>query len=227
MKMSKWLAAVAAAALVASLSGLLFLSFAYYNLRKQVVAIAAAGTSHSSMRLAVIQAQLSQVENPIIVIGDSIVETAKWPETICNHPVVNAGISGARIGFFAERAPRFLKGTKSALVVLAIGINDAGKGYDEHSFRSAYSETLKTILSPVAISTIVGGNTPSVNPAEIQQFNKVIGQLAEGRTLIDLHNAVPGDFTIDGIHLSDDGYKLWTAALLSGARRAIGCVEPA
>lgn len=222
--MRKWLAGIAAA-LIASLAGLIFLSFTNAELRKQVAAIAAAGTSYADMRLAVLKAQLSQVKDPIVVIGDSIVETAKWPQTICGHPVINAGIGGARIGFVVYGAPAFLKGTKPALVILAIGINDAGKGYDEGSFRSDYSNALKTIPSPVAISTIVAGHP--VDLGEIERFNGAIKQLAEGRTLIDLYKAVPGSLTIDGIHLNGEGYKLWTAELLAGAKRAIGCVEPA
>lgn len=186
--------------------------------------MAAAGTSYVDMRLAVLKAQLSLVaERPIVIIGDSIVETAPWPQAICGHPVINAGIGGARIGFVAYGAPLLLKGTKPALVVLAIGINDTGKGYDEANFRSDYSEALRSIPSPVAISTLVAG----IDPAEIERFNGVIRELAEGQTLIDLHRAVPGSLTIDRIHLNGEGYKLWTAAILVGAKRAIGCVEPA
>ncbi len=221
--MRKWLVGIAAVSLVASLAGLIFLSLAYANLRKQVLTMAAAGTSYSSMRLAVIQAQLSQVKKPGIVMGDSIVESAVLPAAICGHPVVNAGLSGARIDFFAEWASRLTKESEPALAILVVGLNDAGKDYDEKTFRAAYAATLRSALSPMAVGTIAAARGPRIEPANIERINTAIGQLAGDRTLIELHQAVVGESTIDGIHLNGDGYKLWTPALLSGARRALNC----
>lgn len=241
--MKKWFAWAVAASLIASLSGLAFLVLTNAALRKQVAAqataiaaakvsiIAAAGGDYASVRTAVIRAQISLVKAPVIFLGDSIVESAVLPSTICGHPVINAGVSGARISFFAEWAPQFTRESDPALAILAVGINDAlaaginNAGKDETSFRTAYAATLQSIDSPVAVATIVGANTPRIAPAEIERLNKVIGQLAEGRPVIDLHEAVAGPHTIDGIHLNADDYKLWTAAILSGARRAVGCVE--
>lgn len=233
--MKKWFAWAVAASLIASLSGLAFLVLTNAALRKQVAAqataiaaakvsiIAAAGGDYASVRTAVIRAQLSLVKAPVIFLGDSIVESAVLPSTICGHPVINAGVAGARIGFFAQWAPQFTQG--ATLAILAVGINDAGKGDDENTFRSTYATTLQTIHVPVAVATIVGSGTPLISSAEIDRLNRVIGQLADGRTVIDLHEAVASGLTIDGIHLGRDGYNVWTAAILSGARRAIGCVE--
>jgi hypothetical protein len=59
-----------------------------------------ASHEHFEARLAVIRSQLSRVEKPIIVMGDSIVESALLPPSLCGHPIINAGVGGATIGFF-------------------------------------------------------------------------------------------------------------------------------
>jgi hypothetical protein len=38
---------------------------------------------------------LSRIDNPVIVLGDSIVEASTLPRELCGHAVVNAGLDGA------------------------------------------------------------------------------------------------------------------------------------
>ena len=92
---------------VIALAGVVALAFAYENLRRQMAGISSdmarlpsisASQVHSEARLAVIKSQLSRVDgDPIVVMGDSIVESAMLPATLCGHPVINAGIGGATI----------------------------------------------------------------------------------------------------------------------------------
>ena len=221
---------VAAIALI----GVATLAFAYENLRRQMAGISSdmarlpsisGSHEHFEARLAVIRSQLSRVRKPIIVMGDSIVESALLPPLLCGRPIINAGVGGATIGFFARYASIIENDANLSLLILAVGINDAGKGADEKAFRLAYAATLQSIHSPVAIGTIVAARSPLIDNDAVENFNRAIHELAAGKTLIDLHSAVPGDLTVDGIHLNRDGYKLWTAALVSGAKRAIGCTE--
>src|ERR1700722_16953946 len=76
---------------------------------------------HSDVRLFMIQAHLARATSPIVVLGDSITEAATFPEAICNHPVVNAGIGGAGVDQLLAVAPSLLQGKAPALVVVAIG----------------------------------------------------------------------------------------------------------
>lgn len=221
-KLTKWLAGAVAASFIASLSGLVELTLANSKLHAQ---IRTGGLDYLEVRLAVIRSQLSQVEKPIVILGDSLAESAVLPQSICGHPVVNAGISGAGIGIFAKWAPRLLKDIEPTLTILTVGINDVLKGSDEASFQSAYAVTLQSIHSPVAVGTIVATSTPLIDPVEIERFNRAISRLAGDSDTIDLHGAIDGDLTVDGIHLNSEGYRLWTRELLSGAKRAIGCSE--
>jgi hypothetical protein len=227
-----WISTIALVLAAIALAGVLALAFAYENLRRQMAGISSdmarlpsisASHEHFEARLAVIRSQLSRVKRPIVVLGDSIVESALLPPSLCGHPVINAGVGGATIGFFARYSGIILRDAEPRLSILAVGINDAGRGADDEVFHLAYAATLQSIRSPVAISTIVAASSPLIDPSAIDKFNGAIAQLADGRTLIDLHKAVAGDFTVDGIHLSDVGYRLWTDALLSGAKRALGC----
>ena len=217
---------------VVALANVIGLSFAYEKLRRQMAGVSSdmarlpnpsASHEHFEARLAVIKSQLSRVKKPIIVMGDSIVESALLPTSLCGHAVINAGIGGATIGFFTRYAEIITRNSEPALTVLAVGINDAVKGSKTDLFRSAYSATLKSIRSPVALATIVAASNPIIEQNAIDDFNIAINELSDGRTLIDLHKAVAGDFTVDGIHLNDVGYRLWTGALLSGVKRALAC----
>jgi hypothetical protein len=51
-----------------------------------------------------IRAAMEGLDRPIVILGDSITEMARLPETIGTHPVVNAEIGGATIAVFDHRA---------------------------------------------------------------------------------------------------------------------------
>ena len=51
--------------------------------------------SHRRTRQVILYYTLSRVENPILVLGDSIVEASTLPRELCGHPIVNAGLDGA------------------------------------------------------------------------------------------------------------------------------------
>src|ERR1700761_658966 len=47
-------------------------------------------------------------EGSVVVFGDSIVEGAPLPKTICERPVINAGVTGAAIGYFEHHVTELL-----------------------------------------------------------------------------------------------------------------------
>src|SRR5512136_3036873 len=54
--------------------------------------------SHRSVRRLMLHFTTERVDDPIIVLGDSITEASTLPRSLCGHPVVNAGLSGASTG---------------------------------------------------------------------------------------------------------------------------------
>jgi lysophospholipase L1-like esterase len=197
------------------------------------------GHEHSNVREFVIASQLARSENPIVFLGDSITEAAILPDAICGNAVVNAGIGGAGVDQLLKAAPVILDGKSPALIVLAIGTNDAyGTPGREKQFSVSYAKLLQT-LTPIAPKLVVA-NIPPVDPKGaptvaggidarlIDRLNSLLPKLAEhaGATFIDLNKALSSEgemATTDGVHLSPSAYKLWDAAMLAAVKRALNC----
>jgi len=218
-----WISIIAAVIAAIALAGVITLGFAHEKLRRQMAGISSdmarlpnpsASHEHFEARLAVIRSQLSRVEKPIIVMGDSIVESAMLPASLCGHPVINAGIGGATIGFFTRYAGIIVGSSKPELVVLSVGINDAGIPLE--SFRAAYLATLQTLKAPVAVVTIAPAKS------SVDGFNQFIRGLEA--SIIDTKE-LSSDMTTDGIHLDQTGYDLWNKAIAQGIETKIGCLS--
>jgi lysophospholipase L1-like esterase len=198
---------------------------------------------HSDVRLFMIKAHLARATHPIVVLGDSITEAATLPEAICNHPVVNAGIGGAGVDELLAVAPSLLQGKAPALVVVAIGTNDAhaSEGQEER-FSASYVRLLRSLAG--ISSKLAVANIPPVTPGGpltqavhldlglVDRFNQVLPNLAgmAGASFIDIHQALTADgppAMLDGVHLAPATYDLWDAAMLKGIKMALDCAAPA
>lgn len=171
------------------------------------------GHLHSDVRIAVIKSQLSRVENPVVFLGDSIMEMALLPKEICGHPVINAGIGGATTAFLRDNISNIIGGTNPSLVILSIGINDVLTSIELASSRKAYAAILDKIKSPIIVTTI----TPAEG-FDNSAFNGMIESI--GKPVIDL--STDGK-TTDGVHLTPAGYGVWTKTILDGVQKYSGC----
>jgi hypothetical protein len=232
----RWLLVAISTILALGSVAIIILGFSYESLRRQMAGISSdlarypsptVSVEHSEVRSFIIRSKLSRAPDPIVVMGDSIVEAADLPKSICGHPVVNAGIGGMTIGYFVRNASLLLQNTKPALVVLAVGVNDAtGSTVDRvEPFRAAYQATIQSLGDiPFLIATIppIGPGAVLFRTSLIDQFNAVIRQLAAQP--IDLYKALTGDFTTaDGVHLNAAGYDVWDAEIVNAVDRSLGC----
>jgi lysophospholipase L1-like esterase len=158
---------------------------------------------HQDVRSAVIKAQLQQVDNPVVVIGDSITEMARLPDRILGHQVINAGIGGLTIDEFIFLGPRLLRNSKPALIAIALGANDANSvqaGAD-------YSELLR-VLQPFAQKIVAVAST--MDPLTEELIGTAAAALHTKYVPMKLSSA---HFSDDKVHLNASGYRKWLREL--------------
>jgi lysophospholipase L1-like esterase len=192
--------------------------------------------SHRLSRQLVLHYTLSRTDNPIVVLGDSIVEASTLPRALCGHAIVNAGLSRAStasdLGTWLVDA---LAGKPTAAIVVALGINDAlVSRLGQQQFQASYGALLAQLstrtkhLFVLAIPHVEaegritpGSQTDTI--AGINDYNSVLPELAakNGATFIALP-AMPKPHTLDGVHLNAAGDLAWEKALLQGVSTICG-----
>ena len=191
---------------------------------------------HRRARQQVLYYTLSRIDDPIIVLGDSIVEASTLPRNACSHAIVNAGLNGAStasdLGSWLADA---LAGKHATAVIVALGTNDAlMNSPDEKAFEARY-DALLAELSKLATRLFVLG-IPAVETRErltadmqrdimpaIGRFNTALPDIARraNATFLPLPE-MPSPHTIDGVHLNADGYRVWDKAIMDGAASICG-----
>jgi lysophospholipase L1-like esterase len=176
-------------------------------------------------------AKMNSANGPFIVmIGDSLTQNRHLPASICGIPLINAGIDGSRASTFIPFAEEMTALKLSpALVVIALGINDAVSAY-RTDFKASYGLLIDSLpQSPISLATLapVDPNLPlakRLNPSTIRSIDATIMEIAasRGAPIIDL-GAIAGMETRDGIHPTDRTYHLWIAAVVAGIQRDLKC----
>lgn len=147
----------------------------------------------------------------IVIIGDSLVEDAKFPPSVCGIPITNAGIGGAKTSTLLAIAQNMV--AKPSLVVVSVGVNDA----PDANFRTLYSLLLES-LPKTKIATA------SLAQIGSDEINRTIREISErhGAHVIDM-STIEHFETRDGIHPTERSYPQWRHRLLDGIRGAISC----
>jgi lysophospholipase L1-like esterase len=192
---------------------------------------------HRQTRQLILYYTLSRVDDPIIVLGDSIVEGSTLPRQLCGHPVVDAGLSGAStasdLGNWLAQA---LGNKRAASIVVALGINDAlvPAPNSKQAFEDRYAALLRELSKLTARLFVL--EIPAVEArqrltaemknevmATIEGFNSVLPRLAAqaNATFLPLPE-MPSPHTIDGVHLNADGYRVWDKAITQGVAMTCG-----
>jgi hypothetical protein len=137
----------------------------------------------------------------IVVLGDSIVEQQQI-DRLCGLPVLNAGISGARIGHYVGLTPRVLTLARPSRVVVALGTNDL-RGRKPTS-PTEFEQQVQQVLAEAGPRPIVVG----VAGPQAKSLNNVLAAAARARGGVFVEPP-PVDLTSDGVHLSAAGKREW------------------
>ncbi|WP_291694065.1 SGNH/GDSL hydrolase family protein [Bradyrhizobium sp.] len=196
-----------------------------------------AGGAHRSARQQILHYTLRRLDDPIIVLGDSIVEASTLPRSACGHPIVNAGLNGAStasdLGGWLAPA---LGDKRAFAIIVALGTNDAlvPTPITQQVFQSRYRQLLgelsrlTTRLSVLDIPAIEARErlTPEMQrdaSATMRIFRGTLPELATQAhaAFLPLPDMTP-PFTIDGVHLNANGYRVWEDVVMQGIAKACG-----
>jgi hypothetical protein len=187
--------------------------------------------THTATRQRIIAWTLARVDDPVIILGDSITEASTLPRSICGHPIVNAGIGGASTESRLDSVlTQSLGGKRATIVVVALGTNDAAIPNSLERYRANYRAVLAAVAAVAQHSAILAipaaevglEEASKVNAAVIDSYNAMLPDLAKeaGATFIPLPT-MPDHFTVDGLHLNAAGYAVWDRAVLQGLETAL------
>jgi lysophospholipase L1-like esterase len=196
--------------------------------RKEAVA-----DSHRYGRQVILHFTLSRIDQPIIIIGDSLTEASMLPRTFCGHVLVNAGLDGASTASdLGTWLMDVLNGRRAAAILVALGTNDALLKHSAQDFEKNYLELLAqlskvtdhlSVLGIPAVETRGGMTNKRQTDAmsRIDALNAMLPALAiKGHAAFVPMPSMPMQHTIDGVHLDAAGYAVWDDAVLKGVSGA-------
>jgi len=169
----------------------------------------------------------------IIFLGNSITQNVDWAELLQNKNARNRGISGDITYGVLERLREVTEGQPAKVFVL-IGINDIEHNIPDTLIVNNYRRMIRQIKAESPRTKIYFHTLLPVNN-EFTQFKKHYNKdehilfvntelkkiaAEENITLIDLHshfldaaNKLDKKYTVDGLHLNAEGYKVWAGLL--------------
>ncbi len=187
---------------------------------------------HRQVRQLILYYTLSRADDPIVVLGDSIVEASTLPRSLCGHPVVNAGLNGAStasdLGNWLALA---LASKRASTIIVSLGTNDAlvQSPVSKQAFEDRYAALLSELakltkhlfvlgIPPVETRGRMTADMQKEALATIDTFNSVLPGLAQRFNAAFLAlPPMPSLHTIDGVHLNSEGYRVWDKTITEGA----------
>jgi len=172
----------------------------------------------------------------IVFLGNSITANVEWRELLGMENIKNRGISGDISFGVLERLDEVING-KPAKVFILIGINDISRNVPDEMIVNNYRKIISRIQAGSPATKIYFHTLLPVNN-EFTQFknhynkdehiafiNSNLEKIAAETkiTLIDIHpmlmdanGKLNKKYTIDGLHINAEGYKIWAALLQNG-----------
>jgi lysophospholipase L1-like esterase len=176
---------------------------------------------------------LPDTRNEIVFLGNSITDGAEWFELLDNKRCRNRGISADVTAGVLLRLDAITR-LKPAKIFIMIGINDLSHNLSVDEIMVNYRAILERIRKETPKTKVFVESVLPVNPITrpalgktiktemIIELNRRLVTLSSefGYTYIDLYslmadqnNYLPHKYSIDGLHLTYEGYRVWTEAI--------------
>jgi lysophospholipase L1-like esterase len=162
----------------------------------------------------------------VLFIGSSSIRMWDLDKWFPDAPVINRGFGGSEIADSIEFADRIIFPHAPRVVVLYAGDNDIAKGKTPEVVVADYRRFVETVRKKLPKARIVFiAIKPSLSRwkliEKIRQANGEIQKLTEQDPLaefVDVDTPMLGEdgrprkelFKDDGLHLNEEGYRLWT-----------------
>ncbi|MCH8171571.1 MAG: GDSL family lipase [Bacteroidetes bacterium] len=164
----------------------------------------------------------------IVMLGNSITQGVNWNELINRKDVIERGISGDLTSVFLHRL-QYIYNLKPRICFIMGGINDMfyGRQVDEifkNITKIVDSLKLHNIKIVLQSTLFVKNGTPLLDiiNERVKTLNIQLKNYASINNIIfldinkklSIDNHLKEEFTIDGVHLSALGYKIWSIYII-------------
>ena len=189
--------------------------------------------NHWESAIQAFEAREQAVPSPkggIVFIGSSSIRFWDLKQSFPELPVVNRGFGGSEIADSTRYADRILLPLEPRVLVLYAGDNDISQGKTPDQVASDYREFVAQVHDTLPKTRIVFiAIKPSLSRwnlvGAMRKANEMIGAIAAKDSrlaFVDIDAPMIGSdgrpraelFVEDGLHLSAQGYNLWTSLVL-------------
>lgn len=163
-------------------------------------------------------------QKKLLFLGDSLIEFYDWRKRFSAHAVYNLGIAGETVGGLRARLARvFAQVPSPDKVFIMSGINNLAMG--DSDFHAAYRDVVRDISAAypgaeVYVHSLLPVLFPFIANEDIMTANLQLRETAlrQGVFYIDLYarfldeKGRPREAYLldDGVHVSDEGYRVWS-----------------
>lgn len=161
-----------------------------------------------------------------ILVGDSLSMWFPREKMPTGKLWLNQGISGDTSSGVLKRLSAFSE-TKPDVIYIMAGINDLRNGATDQTILHNHRLILRRLRrthpqTQIFLQSILPTRLPTISNNRIRQINHQLALIAqqEGAKYLDLHHwftdfqgNLREDYTTDGLHLSKEGYGVWSSTL--------------
>ncbi len=160
----------------------------------------------------------------ILFIGDSLIAYYDWQQRFPEFSCVNLGVPGETVAGCRSQIPRIYERYPQVdIVVVMIGTNNLVMS--EFGFLGEYEQLLAELHNSypkaiIVLCSLLPLQLTWLAPSAVERLNDLLKELAkqDWGVYLDICESFQSEdpaacFGDDGVHLSDEGYRRWSAVL--------------